>query len=99
MIEELTQKRDQWKHQYEVVAFQNKYHRQALNEQNNFVQQLQQTHAHDTMKTWEEANQLKQENEVLQLKLQEAKVDVTRLAKNYDSLLNASLLVTKELED
>jgi hypothetical protein len=103
MVKDLTQERDEWKRQYEVLASQNEYHRKALKEQNDIVEQIQIDHAQETMQYWDENTQKSQENEVLKIKLERAttnqdtyKKKVDQLTKNYTEVSEAGLLVIQE---
>jgi hypothetical protein len=91
------------------LASQNEYHREALQKQNDIVEQIQVDHAQETMQYWDENTQLSQQNETLKYKLDAAtthqetyKKEVECLTKNYDEISEAGLLVineNKELKD
>src|SRR5437868_13527468 len=86
MVKQLTQKRNQWKRQYEVLFSQNEYHRNALKEQNDIVEQLKVDHAQETMQYWDENTQALQENKVLKEKLERATTHQETYKKKVDQL-------------
>ena len=82
---------------------QNEYHRKALKEQNDIVEQIQIDHAQETMQYWDENTQKSQENKVLKTKLERAITDqdtykkkVNQLTRNYNEVSEAGLLVIHE---
>ena len=103
-INELTEERDYWKRQYEVILAQNNYHQNALAEQNKITIELQtklQNTQTEAVQTFNKYNNLKNnvssmEKEVSRLeqnsKLIKAEVEVRKVE------LNRSLEVCHEQE-